>query len=77
VLTSSETLTSDTLPEDILSSERKSGNTNFNLKIDEFKRQLIVDALEKNNWVQKKASKDLGLKATTLSELMKRLNVQK
>lgn len=77
VLTTSETLTSDTLPEDILSSERKSGNTNFNLKIDEFKRQLIVDALEKNNWVQKKASKDLGLKATTLSELMKRLNVQK
>ena len=33
--------------------------------------------MEKNNWVQKKAAEDLGLKPSTLYELIKRLRIDK
>ena len=76
LLSSSNVLSSDFLLNDITESKHmdlKKGD--FYKKLDEFKRQLIIEALEKNNWVQKKSAKDLGLKPTTLSELMKRLDI--
>jgi len=78
ILATSDTLTADLLPEEILGSTRKEVKKgNFYERVDELKRELIQEALRNNNWVQKNAAKELGLKATTLSELMKRLNIQK
>lgn len=78
ILTGSSSLGIDLLPPEILgarSTATKKGT--FYERIDAMRRELILEALDQNNWVQKNASKDLGLKATTLSELMKRLNIQK
>ncbi len=78
ILTSSEVLTPDLLPEEILNESHKEARKgNFYDRIDEFKKQLIFEALQKHNWVQKSASEELGLKPTTFSELMKRLNIQR
>ena len=78
ILAPSDTLTGDLLPEEILGSARKNAKKgNFYERIDELKKELVLEALQSNNWVQKNAAKELGLKATTLSELMKRLNIQK
>jgi len=78
ILTTTEMLTPDLLPAEILGAQQRFPKRGtFYERIDALKRELIVEALERNNWVQKKASKELGLKATTLSELMKRLNIQK
>jgi two-component system NtrC family response regulator len=78
VLSTTEIVPPDLLPAEILGAQQripKKGT--FYERIDALRRELILEALEKNNWVQKSASKELGLKATTLSELMKRLNIQK
>ena len=78
VLSTSDILTPETLPEEITGAhKRELKKGNFYERIDEFKRELIIEALEKQNWVQKNASEELGLKPTTLSELMKRLNIQR
>lgn len=78
ILTTSDTLTADLLPEEILGSSKKEVKKgNFYERIDDLKRDLILESLRANNWIQKNAAKELGLKATTLSELMKRLNIQK
>jgi DNA-binding NtrC family response regulator len=78
ILSPGEELTSELLPSEILGAQQRiSKKGTFYERIDALRRELILEALEKNNWVQKNASKDLGLKATTLSELMKRLNIQK
>lgn len=78
LLNPSDTLTQDLLPEEILGSSKKElKKGNFYERIDELKRELILEALQDNNWIQRNAAKDLDLKATTLSELMKRLNIQK
>ena len=45
--------------------------------IDGFKRQVIIEALERNGWVQNKTAQDLKLKPSTLNELLKRLGIQK
>jgi DNA-binding NtrC family response regulator len=78
LLSIGEVLTPDLLPAEILEAQQripKKGS--YYERIDELKRRLILEALGKNNWVQKNAAKELGLKATTLSELMKRLNIQR
>jgi len=78
ILSNSDTLTSENLPDEIKNARPgpvKKGD--FNQQVDEFKKQLITDALDQHDWVQKKAAKKLGLKPTTLSELMKRMNIQK
>jgi len=43
--------------------------------VDEYKRELICEALEKSDGVQAKAADILGLKRTTLNEMMKRLDI--
>lgn len=78
ILSVKDRLTPDLLPPEILGQpDRGNKKGTFYERIDALKRELILGALEKHNWVQKNASKDLGLKATTLSELMKRLNIQR
>jgi two-component system response regulator PilR (NtrC family) len=52
-------------------------NNDFNTQIELYKKKLIIRALNECNWIQKKAALSLGLKATTLSELMKRLEITK
>ena len=43
--------------------------------VDEYKRELINEALGKSDGVQAKAAEILGLKRTTLNEMMKRLGI--
>jgi len=78
LLSSTEILTPEALAPEILgmrSQRLESGG--FNEKVDAFKRQLIIETLEKNNWVQKKTAEDLQLKPSTLYELIKRLGIEK
>ncbi len=78
ILSAGNVLSPQSLPPELL--EKKGGNSkkgNFNERVDDFKRQLIIEALDHNDWVQKNAAEELQLKPTTLSELMKRLNIQK
>jgi len=78
ILAPSDTLTVDLLPKEIMNSTRKElKKGNFYERIDELKKELVLEALQGSNWIQKNAAKELGLKPTTLSELMKRLNIQR
>ena len=44
--------------------------------VQEFQKQLILDALRKTGWVQKEAAKLLGVKPTTLNEMIKRHGIR-
>jgi len=77
LLTDGKTLTKNIIPPEILNVKSYQKKGNFNELVDNFKKEIILSALERNNWVQKKASEELELKATTFSELMKRLNIKK
>ncbi len=79
LLSGGETLTPEALAPEVLGINRPrlEAAGGFNEKVDAFKRQLIIETLEKNNWVQKKAAADLGLKPSTLYELIKRLGIEK
>ena len=44
--------------------------------VQEFQKQLIVDALRKTGWVQKEAAKLLDVKPTTLNEMIKRHGIR-
>jgi DNA-binding NtrC family response regulator len=78
LLSHDEILSPEALTPEILGirSQRLEGGS-FNEKVDAFKRQLIIQTLEKCNWVQKKAAEDLQLKPSTLYELIKRLGIGK
>jgi two-component system response regulator PilR (NtrC family) len=78
LLSNDEILSPEALTPEILGirSQRLEGGS-FNEKVDAFKRQLIIQTLEKCNWVQKKAAEDLQLKPSTLYELIKRLGIGK
>ncbi len=74
----------ETLEEELLPIEIKEGRYSikiqkglFNEQVNNYKRELITKALMECNGVQKGAAELLGLKTTTLYELMKRLNVKK
>lgn len=51
----------------------------MNLKkaVEEFERGLILEALEKTNWVKNKAANLLGLNRTTLVEKLKKMNLKR
>jgi transcriptional regulator with GAF, ATPase, and Fis domain len=49
---------------------------NFKEQLQDFQRQIILDALHRSRGVQKQAAKMLGLKPTTLNEMIKRLGVE-
>lgn len=44
--------------------------------VQDFQKQLIVDALRKTRWIQKEAAKLLDLKPTTLNEMIKRHGIR-
>ncbi|MDD8012543.1 MAG: sigma-54 dependent transcriptional regulator [Acidobacteriota bacterium] len=79
LLSNDEILTPEALPPEVLgvTSHHLEGAGGFNEKVDAFKRQLIMETLDKNNWVQKRAAEDLHLKPSTLYELIKRLGIKK
>lgn len=77
ILAPTNMLTADLLPEEILGTNRKEVKKgNFYERLDELKRELILESLRSNDGIQKNAAQELGLKPTTLSELMKRLNIK-
>jgi DNA-binding NtrC family response regulator len=51
----------------------------MNLKkaVEDFEKQLILEALEKSNWVKNKAANLLGLNRTTLVEKLKKMKIQR
>ena len=82
VLTKSKLITREILPPFLLSSQEESKafaplNNEVNLKehIQTFQREAIISALKKTKGIQKKAASLLGVKPTTLNEMIKRLNV--
>jgi two-component system response regulator PilR (NtrC family) len=79
LLSSDEVLVPDSLSPEILGvrSPKLEAAGGFNEKVDAYKRQVIIETLERNNWVQKKAAEELSLKPSTLYELIKRLGIAK
>ena len=47
----------------------------FNAAVEEYERQLILQALTKTNWVKKKAAELLNINRTTLVEKIKKKNI--
>ncbi len=82
VLSPENTITPDLFPRNITAVQ--SGDSSQFLKADlplkervgNFERALIMDALEKTDWNQKKAADLLSVNATTLSEKLKRLRIK-
>jgi Response regulator containing CheY-like receiver, AAA-type ATPase, and DNA-binding domains len=78
LLSNADVLDAEALTPEILGvNGRHAPGGGFNVKVDAYKRQLIVETLEKHNWVQKKAAEELQLKPSTLYELIKRLGIEK
>lgn len=78
ILSTGDIITPDLLPEEILQSlNGEKERSDFSQRVNTFKREIILNALQKYDWVQKEAAEELGIKPTTLSELMKRLDIRK
>ncbi|MBC7361388.1 MAG: sigma-54-dependent Fis family transcriptional regulator [Candidatus Aminicenantes bacterium] len=81
VLSKSKIITRELLPPFLLSGkqamyeELNESSLNFKEKTSEFQKRLITIALKKAGGVQKKAAQMLGLKPTTLNEMIKRLKI--
>ncbi len=50
---------------------------NLKMAVEEFERELILEALEKTDWVKNKAANLLGLNRTTLVEKLKKMNIKR
>lgn len=83
VLTKSKLITRNTLPPFLLESrkgEKKlhfASNNELNLKeqIQSYQKKAILEALRETKGVQKRAASRLGIKPTTLNEMIKRLKI--
>lgn len=82
VLTKSKIITRESLPSFLLTTKKDStvlsqATNELNLKehIQTFQREAIISALKKTKGIQKKAASLLGVKPTTLNEMIKRLNI--
>ena len=82
VLTKSKLITREGLPPFLLPSQEESKafaslNNELNLKenIQTFQKKAIMSALKQTKGIQKKAANLLGVKPTTLNEMIKRLNI--
>jgi DNA-binding NtrC family response regulator len=80
VLCRGETITVDLLPENIWNKSRPymmaDTNLPFKDKVDQYRKLLILDALQKAAGVQKEAARLLRIKPTTLNEMIKRYNIK-
>ena len=87
VLKDGSTLTLEDLPDKILqvgeAGVRSKGRTahadgiSFQTAVSEFEKALILNALEKTNWVKNRAADLLKIKRTTLVEKIKRYHLEK
>ena len=82
VLTKSKLITRENLPPFFLAPEEESrafvsSDNELNLKknIQTFQKKAIISALKQSKGIQKKAANLLGIKPTTLNEMIKRLNI--
>ncbi len=82
VLTKSKLITRDNLPPFLVSGPDKGlaltpANQDLNLKenLKAIQKKAILRALKQSNGIQKKAASLLGVKATTLNEMIKRLKI--
>ncbi len=83
VLTKSKIITRNTLPPFLLTTTKKEQqpvlalDNQLNLKeqIQSYQKTAILEALKKTKGVQKKAANLLGIKPTTLNEMIKRLKI--
>ncbi|MGB2845286.1 MAG: sigma 54-interacting transcriptional regulator, partial [Candidatus Aminicenantaceae bacterium] len=82
VLTKSKIITRESLPSFLLTTKkdgtvlsRATNELNLKEHIQTFQREAIISALEKTKGIQKKAASILGVKPTTLNEMIKRLNI--
>jgi transcriptional regulator with GAF, ATPase, and Fis domain len=70
----------DLLPENIWNKSKpyiiSDTNLPFKDKVDQYRRLLILDALQKAEGVQKEAARLLRIKPTTLNEMIKRYNIK-
>lgn len=81
VLTRGSSITPESLPEVIRRKAFPSmmnidSNQTFKERVDQYRKLLILDALEKSNGVQKEAARRLRIKPTTLNEMIKRYHVK-
>lgn len=53
------------------------GGLNLKQAVEEFERELILEALEKTDWVKNKAANLLSLNRTTLVEKLKKLKIKR
>lgn len=83
VLAKGEEIIEELIPEYIIGNktansdkERNEQEMNFYKKVKKYKIDLIKAALQKNNGIQKKTAKMLGIKPTTLNEMIKRYGIK-
>jgi DNA-binding NtrC family response regulator len=82
VLAPGDVITADLFPKSITTSSSNSAvdfpedGLPLKERVGNFERSLILAALEKTDWNQKKASQLLSVNATTLSEKLKRLKIK-
>jgi two-component system response regulator PilR (NtrC family) len=83
VLSKSKLITRNTLPPFLLDRRPGSGDIpaaeageqGFKDQIQDYQKKVILNALRRAKGVQKKAARSLGLKPTTLNEMIKRLKI--
>jgi len=81
VLSRSKIITREALPAFLTESpprtylEIDEDNLNLKQKTLDFQKRLILTALKKSSGIQKQAAARLGLKPTTLNEMIKRLKI--
>ena len=86
VLNESGTILPEELPENIRGINRPAiqpqieiyaDGVDFNMAVTEYEKELILQALEKTNWVKNRAAELLQIKRTTLVEKIKRYRIDK
>ena len=82
VLSESYEITPRDLPKKLKTIERpeisvSTEGVDFNTAVTEYEKALIINALEKTNWVKNKAADFLQIKRTTLVEKIKRYKINK
>jgi len=82
VLSESAEITPRDLPEKLKTIKRpkidvSAEGVDFNTAVTEYEKTLIINALEKTNWVKNKAADFLQIKRTTLVEKIKRHKINK
>jgi DNA-binding NtrC family response regulator len=86
ILTEGETINLGDLPEDIFgarhagfpaASKLGQGGVSLSDAVEDFERQLIIQALDRTGWVKNQAAKLLKTNRTTLVEKMKRKKIQR